>query len=192
MIYAESNSNQLLEANFYVMNEAGNDLQLSETEAALGLCEGAFVELPSDGRLLYMTYDPGYAKSGILNITLTEGKGEVDQARIRFGQGNNLGKLSLREKSTISIPRNDRDFAVVYADNTNEMPVNFKAKSDGTFTLSFSSEDVNFSYLHLIDNLTGEDVNLLDTSTGSVSEYTFEARTTDNPNRFKVVFVTAE
>jgi hypothetical protein len=192
LVYAESNSSHHLEANFYVMNETGDDLQLSETEAALGLCEGAFIELPSAGRLLYMTYDPGFAKSGILNITLTEGKGEVDQARIRFGQGNNLGKLSLREKSTISIPRNDRDFAVVYADNTNEMPVNFKAKSDGTFTLSFSSEDVNFSYLHLIDNLTGEDIDLLDTSTGSVSEYTFEARTTDNPNRFKVVFVTAE
>ena len=174
------------------MNETGDDLQLSETEAALGLCEGAFIELPSDGRLLYLTYDPGFAKSGILNISLTEGKGEIDQARIRFGEGYNLGKLSLREKSTISIPRNDKDFAVVYADNTNEMPVNFKAKSDGTFTLSFSSEDVNFSYLHLIDNLTGEDIDLLDTSTGSVSEYTFEARTTDNPNRFKVVFVTAE
>ena len=48
---------------------------------------------------------------------------------------------------------------------------------------------MSFSYLHLIDHLTGEDVDLLDTSTGSVSSYTFKGRTTDDVNRFTVVYV---
>ena len=186
LVYANEN-NQHLEANFYVMNEAGTDLQLSETQASLGLCEGAFIEKPSDGRLCYMTYDPGLSKSGILNITLTQGEGEIDQARIRFGEGYNLGKLSLREKSTISIPQNGKDFAVVYTDNRGEMPVSFKALTDGTFTMSFSNEEVNFCYLHLIDNLTDEDIDLL-----ANPSYTFEGRTSDNNDRFKVVFVTTD
>jgi hypothetical protein len=39
------------------------------------------------------------------------------------------------------------------------------------------------SYLHLIDNLTNVDINLLETPS-----YSFEAKTTDYANRFKLVF----
>ena len=37
--------------------------------------------------------------------------------------------------------------------------------------------------LHLIDNLTGKDINLLETP-----EYSFDAKATDNASRFKLVF----
>ena len=39
------------------------------------------------------------------------------------------------------------------------------------------------NYLHLIDNMTGADVNLLETPA-----YTFEAKTTDYASRFRLVF----
>lgn len=42
---------------------------------------------------------------------------------------------------------------------------------------------MEFSYLHLIDNLTGNDVDLLATPS-----YSFEAKTTDYDLRFKLVF----
>ena len=53
-----------------------------------------------------------------------------------------------------------------------------------------------FSYLHLIDNLTGEDVDLLHSEKliagedpqSLVPTYTFTAKTTDYPSRFKLVF----
>ena len=64
-----------------------------------------------------------------------------------------------------------------------EMPVSFKAKEDGVYTLSFTNEEVSFSYLHLIDNLTGNDVDLLQTPS-----YSFEARTSDYASRFELVF----
>ena len=71
------------------------------------------------------------------------------------------------------------------------MPLSFRANENGTYTLSFNAEEVSFSYLHLIDNMTGADVDLLAaTSTGSVATYTFEARTTDYSSRFKLVFAT--
>jgi hypothetical protein len=38
-------------------------------------------------------------------------------------------------------------------------------------------------YLHLIDNLTGADVDLL-----QMPEYTFTAKTTDYASRFRLVF----
>ncbi len=48
------------------------------------------------------------------------------------------------------------------------MPLNFKANKNGTYTLSFTTDVISsaakkslFTYLHLIDNLTGADIDLL-------------------------------
>ena len=75
------------------------------------------------------------------------------------------------------------DYAVVNAETQGEMPLNFKAKEDGQYTLSLGSENVAFSYLHLIDNMTGEDVDLL-----ALPSYTFTAKTTDYASRFRIMF----
>jgi hypothetical protein len=63
------------------------------------------------------------------------------------------------------------------------MPVNFKAETRGTYTLSVNAESVEMTYLHLFDNKTGADVDLLATPS-----YTFEAKVTDYESRFKLVF----
>ena len=65
------------------------------------------------------------------------------------------------------------------------MPVNFKAESNGTYTISFNTENVELGYLHLIDNMNGNDVDLL-----ANPSYSFEAKTTDYESRFKLVFST--
>ena len=65
------------------------------------------------------------------------------------------------------------------------MPVCFKAAENGTYTLSFNSENTEFRYLHLIDNMTGNDVDLL-----TEPSYTFDSRYTDYASRFKLVFAT--
>ena len=77
----------------------------------------------------------------------------------------------------------------VHTVSTNEVPINFKASENGTYTLSFIPEGVQMAHLHLIDNLTGADVDLLATEhvEGPVT-YTFDARTTDYESRFKLVF----
>ena len=61
--------------------------------------------------------------------------------------------------------------------------VNFKAEKNDTYTLSFYNEKVTFSYLHLIDNLTGDDVDLL-----AQPYYSFKAKKDDYASRFKLVF----
>ena len=66
-----------------------------------------------------------------------------------------------------------------------EMPVSFKAENNGTYTLSFNAEEISFAYLHLIDNMTGVETDLL-----ANPSYTFEAKSTDYANRFKLVFAT--
>ena len=62
-------------------------------------------------------------------------------------------------------------------------PVRFDVLEDGVFTMRWGTMHGDFSYLHLIDNLTGMDVDCL-----RQSEYHFEAKTTDYKSRFKLVF----
>lgn len=65
----------------------------------------------------------------------------------------------------------------------NTIPVHFKALKDGIFTLRWHTLHGDFAYLHLIDNLTGVDVDCLKTD-----EYIFEGKTTDYKSRFKLIF----
>jgi hypothetical protein len=126
-------------------------------------------------------------KNAKLNMNLRNGNKQLDNAIIVFGEGQQLGKLSFRENSSkIYMPIEGKDYAVVSAEsNMGEMPVSFKAEKNGSYTLSFNAEEVSFNYLHLIDNMTGNDVDLL-----STPSYSFDARTSDYANRFKLVFAT--
>ena len=107
-------------------------------------------------------------------------------AIINFGNISPLEKFSFREGCTkVYIPMDGKNYAVVNAEAQGEMPVSFKAEKNGNYTLSFNIENIELGYLHLIDNLTGNDVDLLQTPS-----YNFEASTTDYASRFKLVFST--
>jgi hypothetical protein len=79
----------------------------------------------------------------------------------------------------------DKDYAVVSCQDMGELPLNFKAEKSGSYTIAINSEEVSFGYLHLIDNLTGSDTDLL-----ANPSYSFEASTADYASRFKLVFAT--
>jgi hypothetical protein len=108
----------------------------------------------------------------------------LDNAIVSFNEGSQLGKFYFGEQNAnIYIPQNGKDYAIVSVGNAGEMPVNFKAKENGTYTIAVNPKGVEMIYLHLIDNLTGADVDLLQTP-----EYTFTAKTTDYASRFKLMF----
>ncbi len=134
-------------------------------------------------------------------------KKQIDNAIVSFNEGDQLGKFYFGEQdANIYIPQDGKDYAIAVSDKQGEMPLNFKAEKNGTYTLSFDTEAVSFSYLHLIDNLTGADVDLLHPNANPNHEaviagedpqspapsYTFEAKTTDYASRFKLVFAQGE
>lgn len=149
--------------------------------------EGVFVQATGAGQTYYfknmLRVNP--AKAGLVNSTLTSHQGAVvDVARVRINNGAMMGKMMFRENSTkIYIPQGGKDYAVVRTQAQGELPLNFETEADATYTLTFNTEDVEMEYLHLIDNLTGNDVDLLVTP-----NYTFKGRYSDYPSRFKLVF----
>ena len=184
---------------FYKMNAEGNGFEAT-IGTTIAPMEGVFYEKPASTT----SYQPWFTRtqptrSSNINISLAQGSttATIDNAIIRFDDGETMGKLSFREGSSkVYIPVEGKDLAVAQAEGqVGEFPVNFKAEEDGTYTLSFTSEEVEFSYLHLIDNLIGNDVDLLSQDVISTEgkkspSYTFTAKTTDDENRFKLVFAT--
>ena len=172
---------------YYRMNPQGTELIEASASQPIHPCEGIFVQVAEAGRISFTREQP--RESGI-NVNASNNEGMlIDRATVRFGEGNTLAKFQLNANSTkLSIPQGDKEFAVVRSAAQGEMPVNFKAEKDGTYTLSFDVENVDLDYLHLIDNMTGADVDLLaGASTGSAT-YTFTAKTTDYASRFRLVF----
>ena len=185
-VYFVDNNNQVLETEFYRMNVDGDGYELITSADALSPFEGVFIYTENSGHINFAV-DPITSNSGKLNMNLTRNGKRIDMARVRFGQGQNFGKMSFRENSSkIYMPVDGKDYATVFSTEAmGELPVCFKAETNGSYTLSFTNEEVSFGYLHLIDNLTGIDTDLL-----ANPSYSFEAKTTDYANRFKLVFAT--
>lgn len=175
-----------LNRDFYVMNEAGSGIIASEDNIVEAI-EGVFVIAETDGETMTFSTEapqqPGNSPTLVMNITHNRGAA-IDRAIIRFGKESLLPKFMLNpDNSKLYIQQNGKDYAIVRAESMGEIPVNFEAEKDGTYTISVSSKDVDFGYLHLIDNKTGADIDLLETPS-----YTFEALYADYSSRFRLVF----
>lgn len=177
---------------FYIMNELGSEIVASEGNMVTPM-QGIFVVAANDGDKVTFFKEPssGNNKGGLaLNVSQTVNtRGEshsnlVDRAIVRFGDNDMLPKFQLNDNSTkVYIPMNGKDYAVVSSEGQGEMPVCFKTAENGTYTISVKAMNLDMRYLHLIDHLTGANVDLLATPS-----YTFEARGTDMAARFKLVF----
>lgn len=177
-----------LDRDFYVMNADGSEIIAAERDYIAPL-EGVFVVAESNGEILTFSTTPS-TKGQRLVLDLSKGTSissattVIDCAIVSFTDGSMLPKLQIKENSSKLFIRQDgKEYAVVNAGNVGEIPVSFKAESNGKYTISAHIQGVNFGYLHLIDTFTNSEIDLL-----STSFYSFEASTSDNDERFKVVF----
>ena len=169
---------------FYTLNPADNTYVEHVAGEEVPAMEGIIVAAETTGENVTFTKGTG-EKSANATLNLTQSGKLVDRAIMTF-EGRNLPKMQFNPNNTkIYMPVNGKDYAVATVESFGEMPVNFKAESNGTFTLNFTSDNVSFDYLHLIDNMTGDEVDLLVNPA-----YTFSATTSDYESRFKLVFAT--
>lgn len=176
----------------YQLNEAKDDLIVSEIDEdnPLKPAEGFFVKATDEGASI--TFNSGRGAkanpSGSIRVELVENGKLIDRLIVKR-EGEPLRKLSLNEIRTKVYATQDHQEVAIVNCTGNEQPVNFKASKNGEYTLNVNTNGLEFNYLHLIDNLTGADVDLLALrqAQGPMS-YTFEAKTTDYASRFRLVF----
>ena len=185
-----------LDSAYYRLNSDGSELKAETESGSVAAMEGVFVKATKAG---FAKFTATATQNAVpqLNVNLAtsnRGSSTLDRAIIRFDEGSQLPKFMLNEANAkLYIPQGTKDYAVVRSNNEGSMPVNFKAATDGTYTLSIEAENVEMDYLHLIDNLTGADIDLIPLlrGQGGLNEpatYTFQARTSDYASRFRLVF----
>ena len=184
LIGNSSNAPKYYDGEYYIMNPAGSGLIVSERVGGyVNAMEGIFVEGEEGDEITFSTGTKRDNNSQVV-LNIRNNDNVIDRAIVRFNSDRQLGKLTLFDGDTkIYIPQNDGDYAIVSSNGQGTMPVNFKAKEMGMYTISVETEGIDLSYLHLIDRLTGEDVNLL-----LDNKYSFIASNSDTESRFILSF----
>ena len=124
----------------------------------------------------------------LVNLFVSEANGNSDMVTVELGrptQGGALLMQGLRAgNGKIWCHYNDVDYAVAYTQpGVTEAAIRFETVADTEYTMRWNTHNGDFSYLHLIDNVTGADVDCLTTD-----EYRFSANTSDYKSRFRLVF----
>ena len=198
---------------YYTMNNEGTGLVANEVASSTPIppLTGVMIQATAENQTVtFSTTDPGQQNAnnnGGLQIALqqanTRSNALLDNAIVSFNEGAQLSKYYFgRQNANVYIPQDGKDYAIVSTEMQGEIPVNFKAKVDGEYTISVTPENVELDYLHLIDKKTGADVDLLTPPAyghpltegdvpllkGGQGVYSFSAKTTDSESRFKLVF----
>ena len=188
------------EANAYVQGMASKpSLGSRAASGQIKMHEGFFIYTPSTGSAKFTNdmrctpLTPASEKSSeqpaypLVNLVVTDESGESDIAVAEFGRTQTEGAAKMKQigaDGKIYFHYADDDYALLYLnENTDRLPVHFDAIENGTYTMTWSTANATFSYLHLIDNMTGMDIDML-----SSDAYTFTASSSDYKSRFKLMF----
>lgn len=81
--------------------------------------------------------------NGSLQIALTQANTRsnamIDNAIVSFNEGNELEKFYFGiQNANIHLPQDGKDYAIAYSERQGELPLNFKATENGTYTLTIS------------------------------------------------------
>ena len=146
--------------------------------------EGFFVQC-QEGTLSFNTPSRGDAVNGYVRFVLHQADKMLDRAYLRTNKGEGMAKLRMdNPKVELYFYEDGNDFAVAWRqEDVMEYPLHFMTKRNGMFTLTADLLNVDCGYLHLIDNLTGANIDLLTTPS-----YNFTATPSDYAARFLLVF----
>ena len=177
---------EIIAAGYYQLANNGGWTTEPEVDGSLiKMGEGLLVKAITDGNLTISNIAPktkSRANDEYIKFSVANSEYE-DATYAVFNDGYGLDKISHRNPDIpmIYINQNGEDYAIAtMSDGIKSFNLNFKAKTTGKYTLRYKTSG-DFSYLHVIDRLTGKDVDML-----ADEEYQFIASPKDTDARFIV------
>ena len=102
---------------------------------------------------------------------------------IKLTDGVSMPLLNFKgRQSNVYLSRNGASYIMLVRDEAETIDLCYRP-ADGPHTLSVRLEDAELDYLHLVDHLTGADIDLLQSPC-----YSFESSGSDYPTRFQLLF----
>ena len=161
--------------------------------------QGFFVKTANGGKLTFnndMRAATGNTESyfrnklnyPLVNLFCYDAEGHYDVTTVEMNRPELGGGSKLKDmrngNSLIYARMENEDYQTLFAPTgTSTVPVRFEPSQDGVYTMRWGTLHGDFHYLHLVDNMSGADVDMLRSE-----EYRFEATTSDYISRFKLVF----
>ena len=181
--------NTYLEEGFYTLTSAGAWVAGTDNSTSIAPCQAILVQAKNsvvEGDELTITNitASGAKRDFEDNIMFTVSNSNYeDVAYAVFKEGHGLNKIEHRNEAIqkLSIGHDGEEFAIAdIAKDVRMFDLNFHASTIGQYNLEVKP-DGDFSYLHLIDRITGEDIDML-----VDDSYSFIGAPHDNYNRFIV------
>ena len=160
--------------------------------------QGFFIQVVADGRVTYTTdqavvntetdfrdVKPFYP---LVNLFVTDSKGRNDYATAELDRPATGGAIKMNGlrvgDGSLSISNAGEEYSIAFVEGIpHSLPIRFRASSNGRYTLHWDALNGDFGYLHLIDNLSGAEVDCL-----TETQYDFEAAPNDYASRFMLLF----
>ena len=173
--------NTTLESQYCVLNADGT-WTVTNDNVAIAPAQAVLVQATSSGNIEIAKNPNSSAKSGNDNIWFTVKNAEfTDVACVEFKEGHGLNKPEHHNAKApmFYIVNNGERFASAdMSDDTRVINLGFEAKTMSQYSISLKAQG-NFSYMHLYDKLTGEDVDML-----IEDSYSFIGTPNDRKDRF--------
>lgn len=171
---------------FYVVNPEHTGLvTIHNIDYEIKPGEGFFVQATEESQTLeFNPSTKGLEDIRFIKIVAGNENG-YDNAYINIGCGNTLRKTNIANLTSVYVMDQGLDYAATRVEElAGNMPVHFAPSEDGFFTITVEAKNIeNINFMHLIDNIENTAINLLAEPT-----YTFKAGTSDNEDRFTLVF----
>ncbi len=175
---------------YYKMNDTGTDVEPVETYGTTPVAAYSGIMVQAKGSGESVTFTKSGSKSsdnGGLQITLSKAGVRGDEAQdkviVSFNKYAQLSKFIFNEDNAkLYIPMGGEDYAIAYSDRQSNMPLYFKTKEMGIYTMSFEGAIDN---IKIIDNLDGSVIDL-----NAEKSFTFVGTPSDRNDRFTIVFNT--
>lgn len=176
--------NSILSAGYYTLSNAGAWTAGTDNTTAIKPGQGILVKATAAGTVTMTNTTANGAKRNneFIKFMIANSQYE-DVAYALFNEEEGLNKINHRNADIpmLYIPQDGQNYAIAtMSDETQSFNLNFKAMTTGQYTLSFKAEG-KYDYLHVIDRMTGEDIDML-----LDGEYSFIASPSDNDARFIV------
>ena len=175
----------ILNAGYYRLNSSGGWDVVADKEP-IHSCEGVLVQAKNSGNFDIVDTDAESKEvrynSGNIKFTVSNSEYE-DATYVMFTQNTGLNKMEHLNSDIpmLCVSNNGERYGIAtFADAVKSFNLNFKAKTTGRYTLGYEA-DGEYDYLHVIDCLTGEDIDMLKEGT-----YSFIGSPKDAEARFIV------
>lgn len=181
--------NVYADRSYFVLNEEGTAIEPVPVSqgVAIAPCSGIMVKASEEGEKIRFGSAVTTKNDGHLQLVVrseTRDK-KTDKAIVSFNGMDDLPKFVFDDGNPLLyLTHEGLDYAIASSlDSEGEIPVGFNANKNADYILNVEIKDVDMEYLHLIDNLTGDDINLLETP-----NYHFKGNVSDYACRFKLVY----